>query len=181
MFFDFLFKKRRPAEPHAAQNVQLTPQPASAPAGAEAPGTHIAYHPDLISQLQGDHKKLLGIFGNIQNTFNTGDLAGTAIVLEEFRSAIQGHLLTENIKLYIYLEHALSEDDGSRHLVHDFRHEMDGIGKIVLAFLSKYKAIASHPELASTFGLELDQIGAALIARIKREEETLYPLYLPAY
>lgn len=175
MFFDFLFGKKSTPEVDAAQ-------PAATPAaGARAPGTHIAYHTGLINQLLGDHQKLLGIFGDIQSSFNAGDLAATAKSLDEFRGDIQGHLLTENVKLYIYLEHALRQDEGSHQLVRDFRHEMDGIGKVVLAFLNKYKNIDSQPELATTFGTELAQIGEALVARIKREEETLYPLYLPAY
>lgn len=180
MLFDFLIGKKRPPENQAAP---ATPQPTAtlAVACAQAPGTHIAYHPNLIDQLQGDHQKLLGIFGNILATFNAGDLAGTAKLLEEFRGNIQGHLLTENVKLYIYLEHALRQDEESHQLVHGFRHEMDGIGKVVLAFLGKYKNIASQPELAAAFGTELAQIGEALVARIQREEETLYPLYLPAY
>lgn len=178
MLFDFLFGKKRPPETPAAQAPQ---QHTASEAGGNAPGTHIAYHPNLIGQLQADHQKLLGIFGNIQAAFSQGNLVGTAKLLEEFRGTIQGHLLTENVKLYIYLEHALRQDEESHHLVHDFRHEMDGIGKVVLAFLGKYKEIANQPGLAAAFGPELEQIGAALVARIKREEETLYPLYLPAY
>lgn len=177
MLFDFLFGKKRPPETEAGR---VSPQPMAA-AGGQAPGTHIAYHPNLIDQLKADHQKLLGIFGNILTAFKAGDLAGTANLLEEFRGDIQGHLLTENVKLYIYLEHALRQDEESHSLVHGFRHEMDGIGKAVLAFLGKYKNIASQPDLAASFGPELEQIGEALVARIKREEETLYPLYLPAY
>lgn len=177
MLFDFLFGKKSPPE---AEVRRVSPQPMSA-AGGQAPGTHITYHPNLIDQLKTDHLKLLAIFGNILTAFKAGDLAGTAKLLEEFRGNIQGHLLTENVKLYIYLEHALRQDEESHRLVHSFRHEMDGIGKVVLAFLSKYRNIASQSDLAASFGPELEQIGEALVARIKREEETLYPLYLPAY
>lgn len=177
MLFDFLFGKKRPPEAEAGRVSQL-PMPA---AGGQAPGTHIAYHPNLIDQLKTDHQKLLATFGHVLTTFKAGDLAGTAKLLEEFRGDIQGHLLTENVKLYIYLEHALRQDEESHRLVHGFRHEMDGIGKVVLAFLGKYRNIASQPDLVVSFGPELEQIGEALVARIKREEDTLYPLYLPAY
>lgn len=174
MFFDFLFGRKQS---------QPAPVPTPQPSAAEprAPGTQIAYNADLVGQLKAEHQKLLGIFAAIKGAFERGDNSETARQLEEFRSAIQGHLLLENVRLYIYLEHALAQDAESHTLVRAFRHEMDGIGRAVLDFLGKYKGIGSQPNLAASFGGELDRIGEVLVARIRREEETLYPLYLPAY
>jgi hypothetical protein len=61
--------------------------------------------------------------------------------------------------------------------MHGFRHEMDDIGRAVVGFLEKYKEIGQHPELARPFSTDLAAIGEALVARIKREEEILYPMY----
>jgi hypothetical protein len=58
---------------------------------------------------------------------------------------------------------------------------MDGIGKAVLAFLSKYRDLDTQPNLAVSFRSDLDAVGKVLVERIEREESTLYPLYLPAY
>ena len=148
---------------------------------ATAPGTNIRYCPDLVSQLEVDHQKLLQIFSKIGNSFKAGDRLGTVQHLEDFRGAIQGHLLTENVRLYIYLEHALAQDAESHALIHEFRLEMAGIGKAVLAFLGKYRELAVQPNLAESFGDDLKAVGKVLVERIQREESTLYPLYLPAY
>lgn len=144
-----------------------------------APGTQIHYSPELIDRFKSDHQHLLGLFGAIKAAASDGDVATAATHLDAFRGALQGHLLTENVRLYVYLEHALAGDAQSHMLMHEFRHEMDEIGKAVVAFLGKYRDLASRPDLASEFGHELDGIGKVLVQRIQREEATLYPLYLP--
>lgn len=175
MFLDFLFGKKRQ---QSATPPDVAPTP---PKQAMAPGTSIGYNADLVPHLEADHQKLLQIFTAINTSFNAADLAATVQHLEDFRGAIQAHLLTENVRLYIYLEHALARDAGSHALVHEFRLEMDGIGKAVLAFLAKYRQMEAQPELAATFGSDLEAVGKVLVERIQREESTLYPLYLPAY
>lgn len=101
--------------------------------------------------------------------------------LEVFRAGIQSHLLIENVRLYIYLEHQLADDETSHRLIHDFRHEMDGIGKAVVGFLAKYKDLNVDSNLVASFGRDLEAVGKVLVDRIQREESTLYPLYAPAY
>ncbi|MFA7292591.1 MAG: hemerythrin domain-containing protein [Rhodocyclaceae bacterium] len=177
--FDRLFGKRE--KPAAAEVVtaSLAALPEQIGSGHAAPGTSIHYHADLIDKFTGDHYQLLQLFGETQAAAAAGDLAQAAERLEAFRVALQAHLLTENIRLYVYLEHALAEDVQSHALMREFRHEMDGIGRVVVAFLGKYRELALHPELAAEFTAELEGIGKVLVERIRREEETLYPLYTP--
>jgi hypothetical protein len=179
VFLDFLFGKKEPQS-----QAPSAPDPTAAPVPtkqAMAPGTNIGYHPDLVPQLEADHQKLLQIFTGIGSAFSNGDLAATVQRLDDFRGAIQAHLLTENVRLYIYMEHALAQDADSHALIHEFRLEMDGIGKAVLAFLGKYRQLETQPNLAASFGDDLSAVGKVLVERIQREESTLYPLYLPAY
>ena len=56
---------------------------------------------------------------------------------------------------------------------------MDGIGGVVVGFLGKYRQIGIHPELVTEFASDFAAIGEALSGRIRREEDTLYPLYAP--
>ncbi|MDR2839146.1 MAG: hemerythrin domain-containing protein [Azonexus sp.] len=153
------------------------PPPVVAPERMVAPGTNIHYHPELIDKLTGDHQVLLELFGETSEAAGRGDVVEAAERLDAFRVALHDHLLTENVKLYIYLTHFFAEDQQSHRLIHDFRHEMDAIGKVVLQFLGKYQDLAEHPELAPAFAKELAAIGKVLVDRIKREEGTLYPLY----
>lgn len=142
-----------------------------------APGTGIRHDPQLVEALKEDHRALVEIFTSIDAAFKGGDLLTVQTNLERFRTALQDHLLKENVRLYVFLEHQLANDPPSHEMMHGFRREMDAIGKVVVNFLTKYKQIGIHPELAAAFGADLAMIGDALAARIKREEETLYPLY----
>lgn len=172
--FDLLFGKKASAPPTDV------PVPAPAAPANTAPGTRIHYHGDLIDKLTGDHRHLLTLFGETQAAAGQGDVAVAAARLEAFRSALQAHLLTENVRLYVYLEHLLAGDPSSRDLIHEFRHEMDSIGKALVAFLGKYRELATRPDLAAAFADELAAVGGILVQRIEREEGTLYPLYTPA-
>ncbi|MCG2576703.1 hemerythrin domain-containing protein [Dechloromonas sp. XY25] len=172
MFLDFLFGKKKSVPAPAAGEPAA---PAQAAPGAVALGTHIAYHPQLVDEL------VLDCFNAIGQAFEGGDLAATCRELEHFRGCLLAHLLKENVRFYIYLEHALAGDTASHTLVHQFRHEMDGIGKAVLAFLGKYADLAKNPALAASFAGELSSVGEVLVQRIRNEEDSLYPLYLPAY
>lgn len=179
MFLDFLFGKKEPQHPpRPAPSVAPAPLVINRPS---ASGTHIAHHADLVPNLEADHQKLLHIFGAIQAALQARDLATVVRRLDDFRTAIQGHLLTENVLLYVYLEHALAQDAVSHTLIHEFRLEMDAIGKAVLAFLAKYRQLESQPELVAEFGPDLASVGKVLTERIQREESMLYPLYLPHY
>ncbi len=174
--FDLLFGKREQATTTATAVAAPAPE-SQPPAEHAAPGTNIRYHPELIGKLTDDHQLLLKLFGETSKAAAEGDVVAAAARLEEFRVALQSHLLTENIRLYVYLEHALAEDKQSHALIHDFRHEMDSIGRAVVNFLGKYRDLAAHPERAGEFSAELAGVGKVLVERIQREEATLYPLY----
>ena len=166
--FNLLFGSPEPAP---------TVAPPVIPEQPVAPGTRIRFHPQLVTQLSAEHRLLLSLFGETSNAAAHGNVALAAERLEAFRVALQGHLLTENIRLYVYLQHMWADDPSSYELIHDFRHEMDAIGKAVMGFLTKYKELARSPELLRAFAHDLAGIGKVLLSRIEREESTLYPLY----
>lgn len=168
-----LFKKNdseTDTKPIAHQGEQFT-----------APGTEIHYHPDLIAQLKGDHQDLLNIYGEIKTAFNNNDYVTVSEKLNQFRTGLQGHLLSENVRLYIYLDHCLAGDETNSELIRDFRREMGDIGKTVMNFLKKYEAIGVDQDLAPSFARDFETLGKVLGERIQREEKVLYPLYLPSY
>jgi hypothetical protein len=172
---DVLFGKKKDVPAPAA-----APAPVAAPVAAStAPGTTIHHDPRLIEGFKVDHRLLLEIFGDIDAARRGGDLPTVQARLDQFRMVLQDHLLKENVRLYVYLEHVLKSDPVSHELMHDFRHEMDAIGRAVVGFLGKYRQIGAHPELAAEFATDLGGIGAALVARIRREEDILYPMYAP--
>lgn len=181
MILDFLFGKKNAETSAQTPTPAAAPMPAGEPAPQPAAGTHIQYSPELVPQLKADHQQLLALHGQIDGAHQAGNLAEAAALLEKFRDLLMAHLLKENVRFYIYLEHALTGDPTSHALMHQFRHEMDKIGKVALGFLDKYRNLADQPALAAGFGTDLAAIGKVLVQRIRNEEEALYPLYLPAY
>ncbi len=175
--FDLLFGKKKDAGAQApAPSAPATPA-APASTAASAPGTHIHHDPALIASLKDDHRKLLAAFHAIAAATTLNDFVRVQKLLGEFQTLLTDHLLKENVRLYVYLEHLLQDDPVSHEMMHGFRHEMDGIGRAVVGFLGKYRSIGSQPELAAGFPDDLKGIGEALVARIKREEDILYPMY----
>lgn len=146
-----------------------------------APGTQIRYSPELIDSLKSDHQKLLALYGEIKADFENKDYPTVSEKLENFKSALQGHLLTENVRLYIYLDRSLSHDPTNSDLIRGFRREMDEIAKVAMGFINKYSAIGVDEDLANHFSNDFATIGKVLGERIQKEEETLYPLYMPNY
>lgn len=146
-----------------------------------APGTEIRYAPDLIDNLKGDHQALLGLYGEIQEAFDSKDYPTVSEKLETFKGALQSHLLTENVRLYIYLDRCLASDATNSELVRGFRREMDDIAKVAMKFINKYTEIGVDEDLAAHFAEDFATIGKVLGERINKEETVLYPLYLPSY
>lgn len=168
--FDLLFGNRKKTE-------SSSPITTGGKRPTNAPGTQIRHDPELIVQLKDDHVLLLEIFTAIGAAAKAGDYTQVQQRLGHFRTVLMDHLLKENVRLYVYLEHMMANDAPSYQLIREFRHEMDTIGRVVVDFLVKYKAISTQPELCIAFPGELAAIGEALTARIQREEGTLYPMY----
>lgn len=146
-----------------------------------APGTSIHHDPTLIAKLRKDHQVLFDIYNQVQAAFDAKNFARVKDLLAEFRSTVQQHLLTENVKLYIYLSHQLASDAANAQIISEFRHEMNGIARVVMDFLRRYTEGPLGANEAAAFKKELEEIGSALVKRTQREENTLYPLYLPSY
>jgi hypothetical protein len=164
------FFKRKPAPEPAPR----APEPAKS-----APGTHIHFSAGLIEKLKGDHNRMLGICARISDGFRQGRYDEVRERLAALQDALHDHLMVENVKLYVYLTHLYASDLMSADLIRSFRTQMDGIGRSALGFIAKYRDIREGSPLTQTFAKDFEALGAILGSRITREEESLYPLYIP--
>ncbi len=175
--FEFLWKSKK----SSAQNEAAKPAERLVEGErSDAPGTHLHYDPNLVSHLLADHQMLLGIFGDIAAAMKRKDMGLVKEKLGKFGDELNGHLLKENIRFYIYLQHNLKNDPENAAIMLGFRKEMQQIGKSVVDFLQKYTAEGDWNEaMWQNFQQEVGGIGKVLTKRIQMEENTLYPLYLP--
>ena len=145
---------------------------------AMAPGTQICFDEQLIPNLLADHQEFLRLFGEISKAYERGNFSALSKNLDAFSSGLRSHLLLENIKLYVYLQHVLENDEESTAIMDGFRREMKEIGKAVNEFLIKYNKEEWDEDMKTCFHNDLTKIGVVLTKRIQTEEASLYPLYM---
>ncbi len=168
--FEF-FKKNKPQKDVAETEIPYQ--------GGTAPGTSIHYQNELIPHLKSEHNTLLTVYDEIGKAVKKNDFELASSKLADFKRNLLTHLLAENIRLYVYLEHCFVNDSINSILVHDFRKEMALVGKIVMGFLKKYQSKGIDDKNVDSFMNEFVEIGRVLQERIQKEEVSLYPLYMP--
>ena len=86
--------------------------------------------------------------------------------------------MKENLHLYVYLKHALREDQESSGLMASMRVEMGKIGRVLNDFVTRYTSAPWDFEMRQDLGSELNKIAEVLAVRIQQEEDVLYPMYI---
>jgi hypothetical protein len=162
-----LFKKKKRSIEIAPSNI------------ISASNEGVAFDNNLIDTFQAEHQDLLRLFGDIKVAAEKDDFKRVQIKLKKFTSILRGHLLTENVKLYVYLTKELAHDPENKEIILSFRREMMQIGKVVNQFVTRYDRPLWSLGMRQHFLPELLSIGEVLVERIQREENTLYPLYMP--
>ncbi|PLX61830.1 hemerythrin domain-containing protein [Sedimenticola selenatireducens] len=160
--FSFFKRKQKPLEPTS----EVT-----------APDTTISYDADLIDDLKEDHKTLLMHYMQVEKSARAQNFSEVRAELNHFKNLFHQHILLENVKLYVYLTHCLESNSEQYKVVKKMRTDMRHIGKAVNQFIDHYDVWPWDEGMETQFLGELEQIGSALAARIKTEEEDLYPLY----
>ena len=144
----------------------------------QLPGTELYYDPELINNLKDDHQKLLKIYNDMGEALSSNNFDQLASLFTDFKTQLQKHILTENLKLNIYLSHAITNDPDSLAIITELRAEMQKIGRAVNKFFNHYAKIPWTEEQILSFPEEFNNTGSILVDRIEREESNLYPLYL---
>lgn len=144
-----------------------------------APGTEISYSPKLINELESEHRRFFELHDSIVEAVRNRRLELVPDLLKEFDDLLTGHLLTERVRLYAYMEAYFSNDSQTREMLRDYRLEMDRIGNSVRKIVHRYRLLAMDSELAANFEVDFAELRRVLEERMSREEATLYPLYMP--
>ncbi len=142
------------------------------------PGTELNFYPDLIENLKDDHQNLLSIYSEMGDALEKENFNRLAELFNQFKVQLHRHILKENLKLYIYLTHAITNDQKSLNTIRELKSEMQKIGRAVNKFLEHYSQMPWTEEQKNSFPEEFNTTGSILVDRIEREEKNLYPLYL---
>ncbi len=135
------------------------------------------YDPELIEKLKDDHQGLLKYFTGMIKSAEKGSHKHMLAYMARFKKLLQHHLITENTKLYLYLNTTYRHDPDTFALVKSFREEMGKIGRVVNAFVAKWEKEEFNEVNRGIFIKEANKIAGVLIQRINTEEERLYEIY----
>lgn len=147
-------------------------------AGQDA-GRTIRYDPGLVDGLKDDHQELVAMYTALGERVAAGDFHGVDAALQEFKIRLEAHLLTENVRFYVYVEQSMAEDEVNYELIRGFRKEMNSIARAVVEFVRRYRQQPVGPATQAQFIREHGEVGRLLAQRIAREESELYVLYQP--
>jgi len=148
---------------------------------SRAPGTNIVYDPLLLRRLRADHQRMLEIFTQTQVLLTTRDYEGVKRKLGELRIILQDHLMTANVKLYVYVSRHLSSDAAKTTMLNEYRRCMLCNSGQIMDFLRTYSSLKLDDAVAQTFQVELLVMGSALVQCIEHEQTSLFPLYRDNY
>lgn len=157
------------------------PSKADAESLRPAPGHdgHIGYDPALIDSLLRDHAELKHLFARIGGLARGGDAHELQALLIDFKSRLEAHVLTENLRFYDCVEASVAGQPDIAAMVHSFRHEMNDIERAVIDFVRQYHACAFSTEERCDFAMHYARVGKLLAHRLATEEDSLYRLYRP--
>lgn len=139
----------------------------------------ITYSAQLVPSLLSDHQELFKLYGDIEAALAAGDLDSVPRLLGTFKTKLDVHLLSENLRFYCYLEQSLEDQHEELEIMKGFRREMNDIARAAVNFVRKWQTAGVTPGSTRTFTMEAQQIKTLLEERMSREETGLYPLYQP--
>lgn len=138
----------------------------------------IAYDRSLINSLKKEHEALIESFGRTySDAFEPNDFTQLSKQLSEFKVFFQNHLLTENVKLFCYLEKKSASDSQLRKSMRDTRKEINYWSNAVISFCKKYEEPVDVYLHQESFKNEYQAVGQALIHRVQLAENEMYSKY----
>jgi len=161
--------KRKPVDTRRPENRLLHSIP--------PPARSIQFDPNLVDSLKDDHIELVQAYGRLGEEAEAGRFGGISEGLIAFKTRLEAHLLTENVRFYVYLEQSMGGDPENMAIIRSFRQEMNGIARGVVDFVRRYQQQPLHAGNRDAFMQEYEAVGKLLVMRVEREENNLYPLY----
>lgn len=159
---------------------QPAPEAAAAPASTQ-PVRTINYDPALMESFVHDHSQLTASYARVGKLLQEDKFDEARGELVIFKTRLQAHILSENVRFYTYLEQTLQDDKNNLDTLHNFRREMNIIARDIMGFVRKYQTSdALSSKARFDFANDYEAVGKLLAQRLQQEESELYPLYQPS-
>lgn len=155
-----------------------TTQAAANESASTLPST-VSYHPTLIDEYTHTHEELDMQFKAIKHAVEQGRFEHVGEALTTFQISFDGHILSENVRFYAYMEQQMRTDNENLKLIREFRTEMHSIARQTTQFVREWNRKGVDAANKEAFLKEYDAVNHVLQLRLQSEEKNLYPLYGP--
>lgn len=175
----------------AAANLAPSPHTPAAqptrPAAAEvkapvkkqfAPGTEIAYDPELITLFKGYHRTLQQLYAEITTASHNDDFSKLEQALQKFLQLFEQQQLEEGVKLFVYLGKCLQESD-LQELVVSTKQSLSRASRNLRSLVRQYIQQGVAASDAAQRQVDIETLGTGLQQIIQQKETSLFTLYLP--
>lgn len=143
----------------------------------ESASPKVLHHPRLIGQLENDHERLIELYGMLKSAVAASRMSDLNGLLTQFSSVLRGHIMAENMKLYIFLSYHLADRPEQVARVKKMRRAKKALANQVTSMRQQFADQHMDETLLSSFASQLADIGLNLGERVKEEDAFLYPLY----
>jgi len=155
-----------------------SPPPPEVIGAAYAKNTRISYDSELIESFEYEHKVLMTLMKKMNKTLAQPNFSASIKLLRKFTHIFRSHLLTKNLRLYIYLQHTLESDEASIKIIKQFKRDGHAMGRMVNHFYNKYNKHELSNIEKKIFPVELQEMQAIVIENMAKEGTILYPMYV---
>jgi hypothetical protein len=131
----------------------------------------------LVKALHADHRKLLALHEDIGRSMTERRYLEIPAQLVALRTRFEAHVLTENVRLYSFLERLFQGDAGRLDELAEYRADANAMLLAVLKFVKHHRRTTFDESRLLAFADEHRRVGAMLARLVAREENGLYRLY----
>jgi hypothetical protein len=139
--------------------------------------SHIPHDATLVAGLKSDHRELLDAHRRIGELIAQRRFVEIPEQLALFKARLETHVLTENVRLYAFLEDWFRGDQQHIAVLNQFRVETNTVLLAALRFIRSHRRTTFDASRVLAFTDECRGVGTLLARHCAREERELYRLY----
>lgn len=144
-----------------------------------APGTQVAYDPDLPLRLQQQHREILTALEGMLTATEDGRYRQANGLLREFRQQYQDHLYEKKQRFIPYLNHCLAGSDKHSELALKVSAVSRQLEHRIMAAVRVYEEKPIGTANRDDCVRDLRGIHQELLRHMREKEEFIYPMYQP--
>jgi len=125
----------------------------------ESIAQNIDHDDELIAMLENDHQQLFEIYHALQDQFKEDNaFSKMKSLLDDFKVALEIHLMVEKSKLYNYIRAHNQNDKTCVEFVDNAEDEMKLLTDEILAFIQQYSTQTEYEKSIGHFLADLSQV-----------------------